>query len=60
MIDDIITTKVTRQIRSVYGTRTIAITAFALEGDRDKCLKAGMYDYIGKPAGLSQRGSRTL
>jgi CheY-like chemotaxis protein/signal transduction histidine kinase len=51
VMDGIAATRKIREMESDTGSHTpiIAITANALEGDRENCLAAGVDDYIAKP-----------
>jgi signal transduction histidine kinase len=48
-MDGITAAQVIRRLWPNSSPKIVAITAYALEGDREKCLEAGMDDYISKP-----------
>jgi CheY-like chemotaxis protein len=51
-MDGLEATRAIRQRWPNNGPKVIAVTAHALEGDREKCIEAGMDDYIPKPMKL--------
>ena len=48
------TREIVRKTDPAARPKIIAMTAFALEGDKDKCLEAGMNDYISKPIRIEE------
>jgi PAS domain S-box-containing protein len=51
-MDGLTAAKEIRRLIPDSGPRIVAVTAFAMEGDREKCLEAGMDGYIAKPVKL--------
>jgi two-component system, OmpR family, response regulator len=51
LLDGLEATRIIREKESQLGGHTviIAVTAFAADSDRERCLRAGMDDYISKP-----------
>jgi CheY-like chemotaxis protein len=56
ILDGYETTHAIRQleISSQHKTIVIGLTANAMKGDREKCLAAGMNDYLSKPVALEE------
>jgi PAS domain S-box-containing protein len=54
-MDGFATTRIIRAMEGEYATiPIIALTADAMQGDKEKCIEAGMTDYISKPFRLDE------
>lgn len=53
-VDGLEAIKIIKEDPQLNQIPIIALTAFAMEGDRDKCLSAGANDYLSKPFKLTE------
>lgn len=54
VMDGITAAKILRNDPRTKGIRMIALTSFAMEGDRERFMEAGFDDYIAKPINTRQ------
>ena len=56
VIDGYTATRIIRQMEALTNMHVsiIAMTAYVLKGDKEKCLEAGMDDYISKPVNMDE------
>lgn len=56
LMNGFVATELIREFERTKETRTpiVAITVFSLSGDKEKCLEAGMDDYLSKPVNLNE------
>ena len=54
LLDGFSATKAIRSNEKLNSVPIIAMTAYALTGDREKCLNAGMDDYVSKPINFEE------
>ena len=64
-LDGLATTKIIRQSEHYQHVRNIpiiALTAYAMAGDKEKCLEAGMNSYLSKPVDIKalEKGLKSL
>lgn len=57
-LDGLEATRQLRQHAVLSATPIIAVTAQAMPGDRERCLAAGMQDYVTKPLSLEGLAER--
>ena len=53
-MDGLQATRTIRQHWPDNGPKIVAVNAYALQGDQEKCIEAGMDDYISKPIKMNE------